>query len=441
MQRIVRYLRRHWIILLFAVLHIVIFMILFGGAFPDQEKVENMHSSRSLYFFYADRILDGDVPYHDDFAIEYAPVSLGFFLLPRVFADGNYGYHIAFAVQILLLDLLALVLLADLGKRLGYPSWGTLLGGTLVLLAIGPMVVDHFDLIAAIMFLLAVYSFVRGWNMAAWVMIGLGAMTKIYPILLVPVLLIYLLRRGDRRRIITGGAALAVVLVGVSLPGMIIDFGGFADSFTYHSDRGLQAESTYASVLFLAHDWGLTTINADYVDSSGSYDIVTSPADTLASRVSPLLTGFALIAVWLSYGWAQLKGDLTDDKRQKRLLICFALLTLVAFLVFNKVFSPQYIIWLYPIVAVAGGGHRGMLVLAFATLALLTQEIYPYRYPGPVGRWVTDHIFAGSYWDLVEEYQTRAIWLLAARNLGIVACAAFLWWRCAATRQIQRLEA
>jgi len=402
---------------LFVVLHAVIILVLFGGAFPN----EGLTDSRSLFHFFAQRITSGDFPYRD-FSLEYPPVSLIFFLIPRLFAASESGYHIAFAVQTLLLDILGLIMLRSLARRLGYSEAGTLFGATVLLLAMGPMAVDHFDFAVGILTLGAVYAFVRGWRTTAWIVLALAAMAKIFPIVIAPLFVLYLWRQGEYREIWKGGGIFGAVLLAIAAPFLLKAFDGFVDSFTYHSERGLQIESTYASAILLGDEWGIGTAKLNF--DHGSWNLAGNSPDALA-RFSPVITGILLLLLYNFYRWFQLSRSLSHQPIHERWLITFAALAVILFMLSNKVFSPQYMLWLYPLAAVSAGTHRPAVCAAFAAAFFLTQEIYPYDYPGGVGRWVGDHIFPTNYLDLVAK-ETYAVYVVAVRNAALGAIAVWL---------------
>lgn len=404
----------YWPLALVAALHAVIILVLFGGAFPT----EGVTDSRSLFQFFADRMAEGQFPYRD-FNIEYPPVSLLFFLIPRLFAQSEAGYHIAFAVQTLLLDTLGLVMLRSLARRLGYSEWGTLLGATVILLAFGPMAIDHFDFAVGILVLAAVYAFVQGWRNAAWVLLGLAAMTKISPVVIAPLFALYLWRRGEYREIWKGAMIFGITLVAIALPFLLKGFDGFVNSFTYHSERGLQIESSYASAILLGDQWGIG--NTSLAFDHGAWNLSGSFPDALA-RFSPLIAAIFLILLYNFYGWFLLSRSLSHEPVHERWLLTFTALAVILFMLTNKVFSPQYMLWLYPLAAVSMGNHRLAVGAAFAAIVFLTQEIYPYGYPGGIGQWVSDHLFPTNYLDLVRK-EAYAVYLVAARNAALGALA------------------
>ncbi len=98
----------------------------------------------------------------------------------------------------------------------------------------------------------------------------------------------------------------------------------------------------------------------------GSYNIV-SDADTAIDLICEAVfaLGCVLVLLW------QWRGRLS-------LAQSFPALVLV-FVVTGKVFSPQYLIWLIPLLAYCGAFNRVWLLL-WGTLSVLTAVIYPYYY-------------------------------------------------------------
>ena len=84
---------------------------------------------------------------------------------------------------------------------------------------------------------------------------------------------------------------------------------------------------------------------------------------------------------------------------------------LVAFVAFGKVLSPQFLIWLVPLVALVRG-RRGLAAGSVLVACLvLTQIWFPYR-----------------YWRLALDFDPAASWLVLVRDLGLLALLAILLW-------------
>jgi uncharacterized membrane protein len=214
---------------------------------------------------------------------------------------------------------------------------------------------------------------------------------------LVPLTLVYVWRRFGRREAIVCGGLLLAVLAVAWLPFLVLAPHGVWHSFWVQASRPLQIESLGAALLLAAHQafgLGLT------MDSShGSQNLAGTGADTLAV-VLFVLQFAAFLATWILFA----RGPATRE----RLLLASAA-ALVAFVAFGRVLSPQFLIWLIPVVPLVYG-RRGLIASALLAAALLvTQLWFPYR-----------------YWDLALHFGALESWLVLIRDLVLVALFVYL---------------
>jgi hypothetical protein len=155
---------------------------------------------------------------------------------------------------------------------------------------------------------------------------------------------------------------------------------GLWESLRGQASRPLQIESLAASLL-------TTFGHPRVVTSHGSQNV--AGHGTLAAATS-LVQLAALVAVWLA-AW-----------RDERPLLRHAAAGVCAFAAFGKVLSPQFLIWLVPLVPLVRG-RRGYVATAVLTLALVLTQVW----------------FPAHYWDYVNGF-SRA-WVVLARNLTLVA--------------------
>jgi hypothetical protein len=156
---------------------------------------------------------------------------------------------------------------------------------------------------------------------------------------------------------------------------------------TQQGDRGMQLEATFTtpwlwlSVLNIGGSrmYMNTDINSMQVDGPGTA--------LMSVLMQPLLILAALLVAGLTF-WAlhngnQHKGRLNGGVDRTELLLAGALTLATAFVVFNKVGSPQFMVWLAPAVAV-GLAHswRDWRVPAamLIVIAVATYFIYPLFY-------------------------------------------------------------
>lgn len=359
----------------------------------------------------AKQMLDGRMPYRD-FASEYPPLALLSFLAPGLIFHTPLAYSFAFAGELLIFDLIALALITSLAARFNMPVRVSLAVYTALLLAVGPLVVCRYDLMPATLVLAALWAFVGKRTGVAWALLALGVTAKLYPVVLVPLFFIYHVINREYRRLVKGVASFSGVIFVVVVPWLIIDAGGFWYSLTYHLERGLHSESSYGTALLMAQALGLTRVEGGL--TFGSWNISSPTADAIGGISFYLTAGFlSMVYVW--YGWllgkwvkVRLKKNILEPYDAGRLLFQFVSLTVLVFVLTNKVFSPQYLIWLCPLLPLFGGQSRYFVWVLFAAAAALTQYVFPYHYI---------EFELGSF---------APVAMMAVRNLLLVAAAIVL---------------
>jgi hypothetical protein len=174
---------------------------------------------------------------------------------------------------------------------------------------------------------------------------------------LVPLALVWSYRRGRLGAALAGVAVLAAVVV----PFALVAPQGLWDSVSGQASRPLQVESLGAAFF-------TTFSHPEIVSSHGSQNIVGH--HTLASAFAAV-QALVLVALWIAFA----RGPATTDR-----FLRYAAACVTAFIVLGKVLSPQYLIWLVPLVPLLRG-RRGLGATALLTVALvLTQVWFPQRY-------------------------------------------------------------
>jgi hypothetical protein len=327
----------------------------------------------AIYRDAGEAILRGQIPYRD-FFIEYPPGSLPVFVPPALFSVDKAGYIALFASEMALVLVAALVLTALAARKLwGLWAWPvpalTFVAAAIMLY---PVAVTRYDAVVALTLAVAAIGAALGGRYVylAYASLGLGAAAK-----LVPALATVPLARRDAAR---GYAVFFGVLVLFFAPAVLLGGDRFLNSFAYHAERGLQVESLAASIL-MKLGW-VTGISFEY----GAFE-VQGKGVGLASSLSLPMTGvLLLITALVMY---RRRGRL-DAGRFPR----YAAALILAFMLGSKVLSPQYMIWLLPIVPLGVGGLAGAGVsLIFLAACWTTTQVFPIhygdllngRYPGP----------------------------------------------------------
>lgn len=328
---------------------------------------------------YAARMLDGQVPYRD-FALEYPPLAPLVFSLAGSFGTGWHPYADVFGYMMLLVAVVCLFLINELALALAVPERRRRLALVLVALTpalLGSVVRTHFDLVPVALVLGALLAAVRERPLLGFGLLGLGAATKLFPLLLVPVFAAYLWGRGSRRSAGKGIALSIAVVVVASLPFLIFDAGGYMDFFRFQGERPVQIESTPASVLLGLDAIGLdsvtvtgTTVNPDRYKSQGLEGSAAPAVGGLGGALALLVIGLATLAV----------ARLSRRGPDPHALILVAFGVLLAGVALGKVLSPQYMIWLLPLAALIAVDGYPLPAVAVGVAGLLTFVEFPARY-------------------------------------------------------------
>jgi glycosyl transferase family 87 len=345
-----------------------------------------------VYEGYAERLLDGALPYRDVF-VEYPPGAFAAFLPPTLFGGDNYNG--AFKALMALCGAATLVLVALVLAELGTSR--ARIGAAVALLALaplalGPISLNTYDAWPALLTVFALWLLLRGRDFLAFGALGLAVTAKVYPLVLVPLACIFLWRRAGPRRVAIATGVLLTVAMLVVAPFAAYAPHGVFESFRSQAERGLQIESLGASVLLVLDRVGLYDVSVVRTTGVAGRELAGDAADTVAT-VSLVLEALAVVTVWILYARAR-------DARS-RLPLAFAA-AVAGFLAFTKVFSPQYLVWLLPLVV-----FDGAAAIALAASAVVLAQVWFFHYAA---------LFRLGW----------PVWLLVVRDLLVVALYAVL---------------
>jgi uncharacterized membrane protein len=341
-----------------------------------------------VYQGYAEKLLHGALPYRDVF-VEYPPGAFAVFLPPAAF--GADHYNAAFKALMVLCGAATIVLVALVLAELGASQRQIWVGVGLLAVspvALGPISLNTYDAWPALLTVLALWLLLRGWELPAFAVLGLAVSAKVYPLVLVPLAAWFVWRRAGTRRVLIAFGLLVVVAAAAVAPFAAYAPHGVYESFRSQASRGLQIESLGASALLVLDRLGL--YDARVVETTGvaGRNLAGGAADAVAVLLL-VLEVLAVVTVWVLYARAR---DLRSS-----LPVAFAA-AVAGFLAFTKVFSPQYLVWLLPLVVAAGN----VLAIALAAVAVVLAQVWFFHY--------------GALFRL-----EWPVWLLFARDLAMVA--------------------
>ncbi len=350
------------------------------------------------YHRYGSAIVDGKVPYRD-FGVEYPPGALPAFVTPAVGKPAFTLYNREFQVLMALCGAGALAAMALVLRSLGatLERAAAALGFfALAPLVLGSVILYRYDLWPAALTVAGLAGILAGRERLGFAALGLGIAAKAFPVVVLPPALVYVWRtRGRREALVCLGVAVAVVAV-VVVPFLALAPHGVWESIVHQASRPLQIESLGSAILLAAHHAGGLALTLD--SSHGSQNLGGALPDAVGAVSSALLAA-ALVTTWL----VAARGPATGER-----LARYTAASVAAFAAFGKVLSPQFLIWLLPLVPLVRG-RRGLVASSLLALALLlTQVWFPIR-----------------YWDLVQ-FEAFPSWVVLARDLVLVALFAAL---------------
>ncbi len=240
------------------------------------------------------------------------------------------------------------------------------------IMCLSPLLVVHaftnWDLLAIGMTAAAMLAWSRKHPVLAGVLFGLGAAAKLYPILLLGPLLVLCLRAGKMSAWTRTTLAAAVVWLAINVPVWLAAPDGWYEFIRLNSERPPEYDSWY----FI------------YATLTGSKVWEASPGSAAPTLVNLLSLALFLLAC-AAIGWLALSA------RRRPRFAQLAFLVVAAFLLTNKVWSPQYSLWLLPLAVLALPRWRPLLLwqacevvvwvllmLSFAGVANKGLSIYPF---------------------------------------------------------------
>jgi hypothetical protein len=344
-----------------------------------------------VYETYGDDMVHAhQVPYKD-FQLEYPPAALPIFAAPALFE--GYGYRPTFRF---------LMLLCDMGLVLGVAAIAGFWPGVaaaLAPLALGSVVISRFDFWPAALAVLAVAFLLRGRPYLSAVFLGTAFAAKLWPAALAPLIVVWLARTSGPRAAARWLLAAVATAAAWFLPFVVLSPGGVGHSFHAQLSRPLQIESLGGGILLAIHH--ATGGSLRVVNGFGSQNLAGTGVH--AAELASTFVGLAaLVAVWLLF----VAGAPT---RERLLTSCGA--AVAALVAFDKVFSPQFMIWLIPFVLIVRG-LRGAVAGALLYVALILTQTW----------------FPRHYWDLALNLAPTQSGEVLARDLCVVALFAVLAW-------------
>ncbi|GGK93486.1 glycosyltransferase family 87 protein [Mangrovihabitans endophyticus] len=313
-----------------------------------------------LALYYAEGLSDGDVPYRDH-PVEY-PVVTGYFMgalglpvhaLGERFPDINQGqwFYNANAVVLCALAVATAAVILALRRR---RPWDAAIFAVSPILFITATV--NWDFLAIGLAAFGLLAWARRRPVAAGVLLGLGGAAKLWPLFVLGPLLVLALRSGRLR-------AWAYAVVGAVAAWVVAN----APVFLLYRDswnRFFELNTTRPI------DWGTFWYIGRYVDGKWNSGAAgdRGPFQWLSDHIPTLNTLTYAIFLLCCVGIAAL--CLLAPRRPRLAQVAF--LVVAAFLLFSKVWSQQYVLWLLPLIVLARPRWGAILAWTVAEFGYFT---------------------------------------------------------------------
>ena len=355
--------------------------------FPDAISFGDL----SLYDYWAYQVDNGTGVY--GLVTEWVYPALAFVPIWIAGALNLVSYEVSWLALVFVINTTAVLLMVHPvknGKVFSgtYASWAFLSA----LLLLGPVAVSRIDSVSAALAILGLVAIKRNSTGIAAALFTIAGWIKIWPVALF-VAMISVFKKRLQTIIAATIISASIISVGLLAGGTIVF--GFV---LQQQERGIQIESVMATPWMWLAKLGSANIFFDEV--------------VLTNQVSgPLVQDLAAISNYIMFIALAITAFLAiravqAGRNRTQVFVLASLTGVLDLIVFNKVGSPQFMIWLaVPLVALVYFGlNRSKVALAMgAAILFLTQLVYPVFYIELLG------------------LETMPLGLLTVRNLLLIA--------------------
>jgi uncharacterized membrane protein len=299
-----------------------------AGAWNVGVEQFQAHCYTDIYpLYFGEGLSAGKIPYLQH-PVEY-PVIMGAVMeavawVVRPITDpsirGREFYDVTVALLILFLIAGVVATAYCAGRTRRWTALAVALSPALILAAF-----INWDLIAMGLTMLGLAAWAARRHWLAGVLLGLAVATKFYPVFCLGPLFLLCLRAGRLRAFLVTAGSAAAAWLAVNLPVAIAAPQGWSTFYRFNASRGA--------------DWG----SIWYFFQTEHWPVVGSLSLHGLNLLGAALFALACVAVVVLALAAPVRPRLPQ----------LIFLTVAAFMVTSKVWSPQYVIWLVPLVVLA----------------------------------------------------------------------------------------
>jgi hypothetical protein len=304
----------------------------------------------ALYYKYGSSILRGE-----PVAAEYPELALLIFSLAALPSRSLMEFRIVFPLMTLPFGCLATYMIYRLGLILSDKETASAFA---MIYALSPFTaifwMFKFDEVAVTFALLGIYFMASGRRLPLGSATALGFLVKWFPILVLPAGIIHYFK-SNRKGVLEVIGAFAASAAPILLLFHYFVKGSWLHAYIFHGSRPINGESLYYLI-----EYALT---GKLIRPSSGANPVYITNDVV------LIVASAAVILWLIYLAATVKGDN---------LIFLSALTIMFAVMFNKVYSTQFIIWLIPAILICAAQLPSRIRLAYGGLTATALQILNY---------------------------------------------------------------
>ncbi len=388
----------------FIILPVIVIIRIFSGISSDVD----------LYSKISSKLLSGQTPFLNNFYFEYPPITAYLFgivgSVMKVFnLKSLFSYNLIFILMSAFFIVLSYLLTIKMASKLQLNLLPIHVSFCLFIVEYRIIGFERYDIFPAFLVLLSLYivQFLNYRNVfLSGLFLGLAICLKLYPVILLPLYIIYILRESviqKMNNILRTITAFGLGLFVAILPTAVLIYKGFegiVKFYQYHSNRGFEVTSIGTTLALGGSFFGVGKVDPfAYCCEYGSYDIVytyTSQLKSLLNIGLALLLGLVLVMYYKRLS----NLNLNNYKNLIQSSYIFVLL----FVITNKVFSTQYFIWLLSL---------GLLTIGFIT-NIRTRKIAYFLFFSSM---ILNSIILNYFWRFETEISILQIMLINLKNI------------------------
>ena len=329
-----------------------IWVLLSGFGIIFYPESEFLFSDVRLYDWWAGNLADSRFPINDPMW-QYPPLAAVVFLVGYLIAGNTVGFVFLAALA----DLAIFVSLLQRGKIQN--NLNPALIWTIAPLLIGPIILGRFDVFVTLAAVIALLSVRQPHKFG--IAIAVGALLKVWPLLL-----LLATPKGTALKVMAWFAAT------FTIGSLLLSF-WWDDSFSFiggQRSRGLQIESVGA-LPYLIWNAGPSKVTSAF--QFGAIEVVANGTQVVSLFITLIgVTLLGLLFYWRIFG----KLDSANPADIAFLAVLISIVT-------SRVLSPQYMIWVFGLLAVCAFNPQKNFKLITILLFISTglgQIIYPWWY-------------------------------------------------------------